>query len=290
MSKLQLTCMICGIQFERYKSLLFEFSAEKINDYTCSVKCRGEKLKITNVGENNSNFGKHWTDAKKKAQSELVKLKVDDAYREKSGSANRGKKFSEDRIKKMHGHRTSESYSRSHSEEQKIQIGIKSKEKFTHEFKSKFRKTMEERGNWIPLLQQDDYTLYRDKFANWVARMFDIIEDPYNLLQVHGIFNAKTNSKGVVRDHMFSRKSGFLNGVFPELLRHPANCQLLLHSDNVKKKKSRYNDADAFTLDELFYRVETYKKEWKEQDLCIQLISRHRQGERYQKETYITQL
>lgn len=290
MSKLQLTCMICGKQFERYKTHLFGFSEEKINEYTCSSKCKGEKLKITGVGENNPNYGKRWSDDKKKAQSELVKSKVDEEYRNKSGSANRGKKFSKERIERMHGHRTKESYSHPHTEEQKIQIGIKSKEKFTPDYKKRIRKVMETRGNWIPLLQRDDYTLYRDKFANWIVRMFDIVEDPHNILQTYGIFNAKTNRKGVVRDHMFSRKSGFQNGVFPELLRHPANCQLLLHSDNVKKKKSRYNDADAFDLDELFYRVETYKKEWKEQDLCIQLISRYRQGERYQKETYINQI
>lgn len=288
MSKIQLTCMICKTPFERYEKHLFNFNQSKINDYTCSPKCRGEKLKLTNVGEKNPNFGKKWSDEQRKIQSDLVKSKVDDEYRVKSGSANRGKKFSAELVQKMHGGRSRESYCHPKTAEQKIKIGIKSKEKFTPEFKRKHRKIMEERGIWIPLSQKDDYILYRDCFANWVDRMFDIIEDPDNLLSTHGIFNAKHNKKGVVRDHMFSRKTGFALGVFPELLRHPANCQLLLHSDNVKKKKSRYRDADAFEISELFNRIQNYKKQWKEQDLCISLIERFHNGERYQKEQYIT--
>jgi len=47
----------------------------------------------------------------------------------------------------MHGHRTKESYSNPRSDETKRLIGIKSSEKFTNEYKIKFRKTMEEQGS-----------------------------------------------------------------------------------------------------------------------------------------------
>ena len=47
--------------------------------------------------------------------------------------------------------------------------------------------------------------------------MFDIITDSnqQKLLKEFGIFNSYSNTKGVVRDHMYSRLSGFKNGVFP---------------------------------------------------------------------------
>ena len=53
-----------------------------------------------------------------------------------------------------------------------------------------------------------------------------------NLLKQFGMFNIETNTKGVVRDHIYGRKSGFKEKVPPEILRHPANCEIILHSSH----------------------------------------------------------
>jgi hypothetical protein len=202
----------------------------------------------------------------------------------KSGSANRGKKFNQERINKMHENRSSESYSHSHTFETKNKIGELSKAKFTKEFSDKLRKTMEERGYWVPLDQKSDFEVYY-LAANWKERMWDKTsnKDQILLLEKLGVFNCKTNTKGVVRDHIFGRLSGFELGIFPEILRHPCNCQIITHSDNVRKKKNRYIDRNDLTLDELFGMINSYDQEWLEQKLCIQLIREYKKGKRWKR-------
>lgn len=46
---------------------------------------------------------------------------------------------------------------------------------------------------------------------------------------------SNSNTTGVSRDHMISVMYGFENGINCNLLSHPANCSLILHSDNQKK-------------------------------------------------------
>ena len=56
------------------------------------------------------------------------------------------------------------------------------------------------------------------------------------MLKLYGFANAKNHKTiGITRDHIYSRKSGFINGVFPEILRHPANCKLMLNYENSSK-------------------------------------------------------
>jgi hypothetical protein len=117
--------------------------------------------------------------------------------------------------------------------------------------------------------------------------MYDRVTDESQLalLQEHGVFNNRTNSKGVVRDHMFSRWSGFQERVFPELLRHPCNLQLITHSENVGKAHRK--EKDDQTLVQLFDRIRAYSSEWPEQMLCLQLIEDYESGRRYVKDEYI---
>ena len=283
MSKILIHCYICNKPYLRYKSL--------VNTKTpvCSKICKSVLWRTKFLGENNGNFGNKWSKEQKQKQSALVKSKVTDEYRYKSGNANRGKKFTAERVARMHSHRTKESYSHPKSEEQKRQIGIKSKQKFTQEYKQRHRKIQEEKGHWIPLSQKNDFIFYRE-CANWIKRMFDIVDDKFDKLKEHGVYSSYTNIKGVVRDHIYSRKSGFNNGVFPEILRHPCNCQLLTHSENIRKKKNRYQDADEITLETLFENITNYKKEWIEQEKCIKLINDYKIGKRYNKQDYITKI
>jgi len=67
--------------------------------------------------------------------------------------------------------------------------------------------------------------------------------------------NKKRNMVGVSRDHMFSIGDGFKMHVSPEIVAHPANCQLLLHDQNIKK-----HSLSCITLEELIVRI----SEWNE--------------------------
>ena len=271
-------CSNCGVEFERYKSLV-----RNEKTICCSKNCSAEQLKHTMKGINNPNFGNEWSKSQKNNQSIIVSKAMDnDEIKYKVGSANRGKKFSKERCRKMSLAQKGVKKQKI-SEETKRKIGIASSKKFTKEFKENLRKKMEDGGYWIPLSRKTDWEIYKD-LSNWKSRMFDFIEDEnqLNLLEENGVFNSWENRNGVVRDHMYSRKSGFENGVFPEILRHPANCQLLIQKENIKKKTTKYRDADAITLETLFKNILNYqKKEWKEQELCVILIQRYLKGYRW---------
>ncbi len=58
------------------------------------------------------------------------------------------------------------------------------------------------------------------------------------------------NQSGVSRDHMYSVKAGFINNISPDILNHPANCAIMLHIENNKKKT-----RSSITIDELLERI-----------------------------------
>ena len=67
--------------------------------------------------------------------------------------------------------------------------------------------------------------------------------------------NKKNNQNGVSKDHIYSVHDGFKNNVDYEIIKHPANCQLMKHIDNNKKKCQ-----SLITLNELLERI----KKWNE--------------------------
>jgi hypothetical protein len=298
MSKLIVNCSNCNKELQK-------FPRDKRNKYHfCNRQCKNDwqktqkiseetKKKISEsiAGEKNGMFGKnHNTEIRLKISNESKKhFRENPELRYKCGNS-RLPKEERTRIAKLsHKNRTKE-YRKGFflPEKTKNLIGQKSAEKFTIEYKKRIRKQLEDKGTLIPLDKKDEFLLYKD-FANWKYRMLDLItdENEIKLLKDHGIFNCRTNKKGTVRDHKYSRFSGWKNGVFPELLRHPCNCEILLHGDNVRKKKGRHVDSDSQTLNELFENIKKYKNTWKEQELCIQLINDYEQGNRYNKKTYI---
>lgn len=255
-------CPVCLNEFKTYNK----------KQKTCSRTCMG----ISFTGKNNPNFGNQWSEIKKSNLSNLMKEKYanDDAYRYAVGKSNRGIKFDESRIQKMHGHRDRSSYSRPHTDETKKIIGKKSKEKFTEAYRLRVRKTLVENGKATLDSAKKDFAIYK-AHSNWIHRMWDLVDDQ-TLLEAVGIFNSSTNLNGCERDHKFSRMDGFVNGVFPEILRHPANCQLLTHSDNSSKREKSW-----ITKEELFSSIRCYKKHWSEQEVVLSLITRYESGERF---------
>lgn len=66
----------------------------------------------------------------------------------------------------------------------------------------------------------------------------------FSLLKKYGMRNSK-NPNGVVRDHRVSVAEAIKNNYDPYYIKHPLNCELMLHSENSKKnvKSSlKYNE------------------------------------------------
>lgn len=85
-------------------------------------------------------------------------------------------------------------------------------------------------------------------------------EFDFKLIEEHGWYQAKNrgnNMGGVSRDHMYSVKQGFLNNIDPKIISHPANCKLVLQSENASKK-----DGCSITLDELMIRIDEWNKKY----------------------------
>lgn len=77
------------------------------------------------------------------------------------------------------------------------------------------------------------------------------------LVEQHGWYSPtnsrNSNIKGVSRDHMVSIRFGFDNNLPSEHLRHPANCELMQHTQNVSK-----GPEASITYDQLLERIKSW--------------------------------
>jgi hypothetical protein len=81
-----------------------------------------------------------------------------------------------------------------------------------------------------------------------------------SLIETYGWYKAANrgnNLNGVSRDHIVSVRYGFDNNIDPSIIAHPANCQLMPHSENVKK----YTDCHI-TVEELLERIDRWNKKY----------------------------
>lgn len=260
----------------------------------CNNICKAEFQKNNLSGNNNPNYGNKWSEEQRinasKTHTERFK---DPNNRFMAGSANRGKKFDQARIEKMHANRTRESYNiKPRSEHTKKLIGKKSSEKWTAEYRHRNRQSRERLGQWVKLEDKKDRDIYFNA-SNWTKSkkperdIFKLITNPacISYLEQLGKFNPHANNTtGVVRDHIFCRADGLQYKVFPEILRHPANCQLLPHADNLSKKTKRYRDRSDLTLQQLFDKIENYTEQWFEHEFVLQKIQAYKNGERWYNE------
>jgi hypothetical protein len=291
--KIILQCSICSKDYERFPS--------QASSKFCSNKCKGifqsglkvsdetrRKISEKTQGKNNGNYGKKWNEHQKKSLSEKVKSAYENNpdYRYAVGKANRGKKFDEDKIERMHSKRLSESYSHPHTEETKAKLGAQSKERFNDtKYKENIIKksleTKERLGQITKRENKSDWQYYWIE-ADWIKnqQIWHLDENGQEILQEFGIFNSSKNRNGVVRDHIVSRKFGFLHKIFPEILRHPANFQILTMRDNSKKTHIQNEESE---IEKLFMNIIDFKHEWVEQDLCVSLIEKYKIGERWSK-------
>lgn len=77
-----------------------------------------------------------------------------------------------------------------------------------------------------------------------------------SLINEHGWYSASNrgnNLNGVSRDHRYSVKQGFINGIDPDIISHPANCSLILHTENQSKR-----EKCSITLEQLYEEVDLW--------------------------------
>ena len=85
-------------------------------------------------------------------------------------------------------------------------------------------------------------------------------EFDFELINQYGWYKAKNhgnNLNGISRDHIISVDYGFKNNIDPNIIRHPANCQLLRHNDNVSK-----NSKSSMTIEELKDKIDKWNKKY----------------------------
>jgi hypothetical protein len=245
-----------------------------------------KKISSTVKGINNPNYGNTWTLGQKEKQSILIKNKVDEEYRLNCSKGMKGKSVSKEtkeKKRKTEAFKKQNGYVRpSMTNKTREKIGKSSSERFKNlSFLEKIRKSREDKGNWLKLKDKDEYKFY-SQLSNWKYSMFDFKIKNIESLSKIGLFNSKTNSYGLVRDHIYSRMDGFKNLVFPEILRHPINCQLITHGQNISK-----GCKSEISLEELFINIENDDNNYPDQNICLELIQKYRNGERYNKNFYI---
>lgn len=62
----------------------------------------------------------------------------------------------------------------------------------------------------------------------------------FKLIEEYGWYsptNKNNNIAGVSRDHIYSIREGYENNIDPDIIKHPANCQLMRHSENISKNR-----------------------------------------------------
>lgn len=87
-------------------------------------------------------------------------------------------------------------------------------------------------------------------------------EFDFSLIEKYGWYKAKNrgnNLNGVSRDHIYSRDKGFENLIDPYIISHPANCQLLIHNDNISK-----NSDCGIELEKLVEKIKNWNQKYGE--------------------------
>lgn len=275
--KLTVTCAECSTQFEVYPD-----RAARSKKLFCKRVCANLWQSKNKIGENNNNYGKKWSDELRLQQSIRATKQMKDSAKRYMCGSNRGKKFSIESCKKMSESRMGKP-GISHTDEAKKKIGLKSKEKFNdpnypwEQIIAKSRKTKEEKGTCIPLIQKSDFEIYKFD-AHWKKLMWNFSSPEETLLlREIGIWHKSKNKNGATRDHKYSKMQGFLDCVFPEILRHPANLEIMSQKENSSKRA-----ACSISRDQLFDNILTFSRIWDEHEKVLLLIEDYKNGSRWQ--------
>lgn len=117
------------------------------------------------------------------------------------------------------------------------------------------------------LCRKSYYNTRRSHFENYKIKCqfrFSISDYPClfdpTLIEKYGWYsptNKHNNLNGISRDHRLSIKDGFDKNIDPKLISHPANCELVRHLDNQKKKTK-----SSISLEDLVKRICAVDREY----------------------------
>ena len=147
--------------------------------------------------------------------------------------------------RKLNGNNSSLNYWSSMSEEEKIRESNKRSKKGIE--------TKIENGTIQPIEDRDAYDVYCQA-ASFKHGFKTNCEKQKALLKEYGVFNARNNknTNGCGRDHLLSRRYGFDNNIATWIISHPANCEIVLNSENIRRANTNDN---LITLEELLERI-----------------------------------
>ena len=190
---------------------------------------------------------------KKRKHTEETKNKIRDKNLGKTYPSRRKEKiFIEHKIKKQRNYCKIKKYSKNTTKINFVEIKLR-KCRFCGEQKliHKHKIICEECGIKY-------YKIYRP-LCEFDFNIYDYKNEfELSLINEYGWYsptNKRNNLNGISKDHIYSVKDGFINKIDYKIIKHPANCQLLKHVDNNKKKCQ-----SLITLDELLLKI----KKWDE--------------------------
>lgn len=106
----------------------------------------------------------------------------------------------------------------------------------------------------------NEYLAYRHA-CKFGFNVWDYPEEfDLNLIYKYGWYKPKNrgdNLKGVSRDHKISITFGWENGIDPAIIKHPANCKLMRHNENISKHKKC-----SIELQQLKESIESWEKKY----------------------------
>lgn len=137
--------------------------------------------------------------------------------------------------------------------------------------------SMRKSSPYIKTIKEQYYSAARFKINVYhYPAEFDLV-----LLEKHGWYTCPglkrkgqpKNISGVSRDHIISVSYGFANNIDPAIISHPANCRLMLHSDN-KIKHSKC----SLTVDQLLEKIDIWDKKYTERRNGLEPLTSNVEG------------
>lgn len=167
---------------------------------------------------------------------------------------------------------------RNHSKSTKKKISESTKKGKTKYYCDNCKKEKRNRGKYglcrscsleFRRLTMDSYQKYRlqCKFNFALSDYPD--EFNFSLIKKNGWYKASNhgnNLNGISRDHIVSVFYGYQNNISSEIIKHPANCQLLMHNYNSSKHKK----CDI-TIEELYDKIRTWNKKYNKKAVIVKL-------------------
>lgn len=108
----------------------------------------------------------------------------------------------------------------------------------------------------------------KDKYRYECTFKFSIKEFPEwfstakTLIERYGWYspsNRGNNLNGCSRDHLYSISDGYKNNIDPDVISHPANCEIIPHKLNQHK-----HNKSTISISELYFRIALFSKQYGE--------------------------